>query len=325
MIRTRITEMLGIQYPIIGGTMMNISRPEFVAACSNAGGLGVIASAIYRDSVDGLREAIRQTRKLTDKPFAVNINLFPMLQPVDPKQFAKAVLEEGVKIVETSGHHAPEEFVAMFREAGATWMHKCAGVRYAKKAAGLGADIIEVVGFENGGAVGELDVGTLVMVPCAVDAAGKIPVIGGGGVSDGRGLLAVLSLGAEGIIMGTRILATRECPIHDNLKQVLVNASETDTVLIMRSLRASHRAWKNAATAKVLELEVSKSEPMEIFSVSAGDKVRAMYADGDTSKGILYCGQCVGLVHDIPTVKELFDRIMAEAEAEIKRLGTRVS
>lgn len=323
MIKTRVTEKLGIKYPIIGGTMMNISKPGFVAACSNAGGLGVLASAIYKDSVDSLRDAIRETRKLTDKPFAVNINLFPMLQPVDPKQFAKAVLEEGVPIVETSGHHAPEEYVAMFREAKVTWIHKCAGVRYAKKAVSLGADIITVVGYENGGAVGELDIGTLVMVPCVVDAAGKTPVIGGGGVSDGRGILALLSLGAEGVIIGTRIMATKECPIHDNLKETLVNCSETDTVLIMRSLRASHRAWRNAAAEKVLELEVSKSDPMEIFSVAAGDKVRAMYADGDKDKGILYCGQCAGLIHDIPTVKELFDRMMSEAEAGLANLGKR--
>ncbi len=325
MIKTRITEMLGIQYPIIGGTMMNISRPDFVAACSNAGGLGIIASAIYKDSIDQLREAIRETISLTDKPFAVNINLFPMLQPVDPKEFLKAVLEEGVKVIETSGHSAPEDFVPMFREAGVTWIHKCAGVRYARKAASLGADIIEVVGYENGGAVGMLEIGTLVMVPSVVDAVGDIPVIGGGGVMDGRGLLAVLSLGAEGIIIGTRIMATKECPIHDNLKQVLLNAAETDTEVIMKTIRASHRVWNNAAAKKVLELEVSQSDPEEMFSVSAGAKVRAMYTDGEVDKGVLYCGQGVGLVHDIPTVAELFQRLIKEAESNISALRKRFS
>jgi len=239
MLNTTVTEMLGIKYPILAGTMMNITTPEFVAVCSNAGGLGILASAIYK-SVEELRDAVRRTQDLTDKPYAVNVNLFPALMPTDQKAYIETMLKEGVTILETSGHQAPEEYLPIFRDSGITWIHKCAGVRYAKKAASMGADIIEVVGYENGGATGVLDVGTLVMTPSAVDAV-DTPIVAGGGVSDGRGLLALLALGAQGVVIGTRLMATRECPIHDNLKNALVGASEVDTVLIMRSLHNTHR------------------------------------------------------------------------------------
>jgi NAD(P)H-dependent flavin oxidoreductase YrpB (nitropropane dioxygenase family) len=320
MIKTAVTEKLGIKYPIIGGTMMNITTPEFVAACSEAGGLGILASAIYK-SKDDLRAAIKKTNELTQKPYAVNVNLFPALMPQDQPAYIKVMLEEGVKVIETSGHAAPKEYVPIFKEAGITWIHKCAGVRYAKKAASLGADIVEVVGYENGGATGTLDVGTFVMTPTAVDAV-DVPVIAGGGVSDGRGLAAILALGAQGVIVGTLIMATKECPIHDNVKQVLVNASETDTVLIMRSLHSTHRVWNNKAAQKVLELEASQSDPMEIFQVAAGAKAKQMYDEGNIDVGVISCGQGVGLVKDIPTVKELFDRMMAEAERAIRKLST---
>jgi nitronate monooxygenase len=294
--------------------MMNITTPEFVATCSNAGTLGILASAIYK-SVEELRDAVRLTQELTDKPYAVNVNLFPALMPTDQKAYIEAMLKEGVTILETSGHQAPEEFLPILRDSGITWIHKCAGVRYAKKAARLGADIIEVVGYENGGATGVLDVGTLVMTPSAVDAV-DVPIVAGGGVSDGRGVLAVLALGAQGVVVGTRLMATRECPIHDNLKNALVGASEVDTVLIMRSLHSTHRVWKNKAAARVLELESgAPGDPSEIFSAAAGAKAKEMYDDGVLDVGVVSCGQGVGMVHDIPTVQELIDRMMAEAES----------
>lgn len=318
--KTVVTERLGIEHPILAGTMMNITTPEFVATCSEAGGLGILASAIYKTQ-DELRDALKRTKALTDKPFAVNVNLFPALMPTDQLSYIEVIVDEGVKIIETSGHSAPEDYVPLFKEAGLTWMHKCAGVRYAKKAAGLGADMVEVVGYENGGATGKLDVGTLVMTPSVVDAI-DVPVIAGGGVSDGRGVAAVLALGAEAVIIGTRIMATRECPVHDNLKKALVDAVETDTVLIMRSVNATHRVWHNEAAQRVLELEAGQAgDPSEIFQVAAGEKAKRMYDDGELDVGVVSCGQGVGLVHDIPTVKEFFDRTMKEAESIVARLA----
>ena len=312
MFRTSITEMLGIEYPIVGGTMMWISTSAFTAAISNAGGLGVLASAIYQTR-EAFAEALDQLFDLTDRPFAVNLNLFPMMRPIDNNDYLDLLLEKGVKIVETSGHSAPADLCARFKEAGLVWMHKCVGVRYALKVQEMGADIVTVVGYENGGATGKLDVGTLVLVPRVAESL-RVPVIGGGGVSDGRGLAAVLSLGAKGVIMGTRLLVTREAPIHDLLKNALVNAGELDTMLIMRSIGATHRVWNNGAAKKCAELEDAQANLPEIINIAAGEKARKMYRDGDLDSGVISCGQGIGLAHDIPTVKELFDRIIKEAQ-----------
>lgn len=320
MIRTRITEMLGVKYPIVGGCMMWITTPEFVASISNAGGLGILASAIYK-SKEEFADAIDRVHELTDKPYAVNINLFPALAPVDNKEYVEVLVDKGVKIVETSGHSAPADLCGRFKEAGMTWIHKCVGVRYALKVQEMGADIITVVGYENGGATGRLDIGTLVLVPRVVEAV-DLPVIGGGGVSDGHGVLAVLALGAEGVIIGTRILATKEAPIHDKLKQALVQASELDTMLIMRSLHATHRVWTNAAAQKCAELEAKSADPAEIFNVVGGTNTKRMYEEGDLDAGVLSCGQGVGLMHDIPSMQELLDRMMSEAEAVVNRFAT---
>ncbi len=320
MIKTRITEMLGIEYPIIAGTMMNITTPEFVAACSNAGGLGILASAIYRKPEE-LRVALQTLKPLTDKPFAVNVNLFPMLMPVKQERHIQVMIDEGVKIIETSGHQAPEKYIPMFKDAGITWIHKCAGVRYAKKAKKLGADIVTVVSWENGGATGMYDVGGMVLTPATVEAL-DIPVIAGGGIVDGRGLVAALSLGAEAVIMGSRILLTKECPIHDNLKQALLNASIYDTALIMKTVRATHRVWNNKAAQRVIELEESKSDQSEIFNAAAGAKAKKMYDEGDIDVGVISVGQGLGMAKDIPTVRELYDRVMKQAEDIIKRLAS---
>jgi len=253
MFKTRVTEKLGIQYPIVGGTMMWVTTPEFTAAISNAGGLGVLASALYK-SADAFAQAVDRLMDLTDKPFAVNLNFFPVMVPIDNNEYLDVMIKKGVKIVETSGHHAPEELSARFKEAGMTWIHKCVGLRYALKVQDMGADMITVVGYENGGATGKLDIGTMVLVPRIAEAV-RVPVIGGGGISDGRGFLAALALGAQGVIIGTRLLATQEAPIHPRVKEALVEASELDTMLILRSLGATHRAWINAAAKKCLELE----------------------------------------------------------------------
>ncbi len=316
MFKTKITEMLGIEYPIVGGTMMSITTAAFSAAISNAGGLGVLASAIYQ-SRESFGEALDELIELTDRPFAVNLNLFPMMRPIDNNDYLDVLLEKGVKIVETSGHSAPEELCARFKEAGLTWIHKCVGLRYALKVQEMGADIVTVVGYENGGATGKLDVGTLVLVPRVVESL-NVPVIGGGGVSDGRGLVAILALGAQGVIIGTRLLATREAPIHEKLKEALINASELDTMLVMRSIGATHRVWNNTAANKVAELEANQAGLPEILNIAAGEKARKMYNEGDLDAGIISCGQGIGMAHDIPTVRDLFDRIMGEA-AEIAR------
>jgi NADH:quinone reductase (non-electrogenic) len=296
MFKTKVTEALGIKYPIVGGTMMWVTTPEFTAAISNAGGLGVLASALYKSAKD-FEQAIDRLMDLTDKPFAVNLNFFPVLVPIDNNEYLDVLIKKGVKIVETSGHHAPEDLCGRFKEAGLTWIHKCVGLRYALKVEDMGADMITVVGYENGGATGKLDIGTMVLVPRIVEAV-KVPVIGGGGISDGRGFLATLALGAQGVIIG---------------KEALVRASELDTMLILRSLGATHRAFINAAAQKCMELENAQADVAEILKVVAGENAKRMYDTGDVDAGILPCGQGVGLVHDIPTIQELFDRIVKEA------------
>jgi NADH:quinone reductase (non-electrogenic) len=320
MFKTKITELLNIQYPLVGGTMMHLSDAAFTAAISNAGGLGVLASAIYQNRED-FGEALDRLFELTDRPFAVNLNLFPSMRPIDNNDYLDVLLEKGVKIVETSGHSAPEALCGRFKEAGLIWLHKCVGVRYALKVQEMGVDAVTVVGYENGGATGKLDVGTLVLVPRVVESL-DVPVIGGGGVSDGRGVAALMALGAQGVIVGTRLLATVEAPLHDNLKQALLNASELDTMLIMRTIGATHRVWKNAAALRVAELESDQASLPEILNVATGEKAKRMYREGEIDLGIIACGQAIGMVHDIPTVKELFDRMMQQAGDVVKDLAT---
>ncbi|UCF81981.1 MAG: nitronate monooxygenase [Desulfobacteraceae bacterium] len=319
MFQTKVTDMLGSKYPIIGGTMAWISNAEFVAAICNAGAVGVLASANYNSRAE-FAAAIDRLQNLTDKPFAVNINLFPSMRSVNNDEYVDVLIEKGVKIVETSGHAAPTELSRRFKEADMIWMHKCVGVRYALKAQSLGADIVTVVGYENGGATGRLDLGTLVLVPLVVEAL-DVPVVGGGGVANGRGLLAVLALGAEGVIMGTRLLMTQEAPLHDNVKKALIEASELDTRLVMRSIGATHRVWANSAAERVLELESGGADLGQILNAAAGEKAKIMYTEGDLDAGIIACGQTVGLAHDIPTLEELFDRIFTQAADIAKRMA----
>lgn len=319
MFETRITKMLGIRYPIIGGTMASISDADFVAAISNAGGIGILASIMYQTK-DDFAAAIDRIRELSDRPFAINLNFFPAQFPVSQQEYTEIMVGKGVKIVETSGHMAPpEELCRRFKEAGMIWIHKCVGLRYALKAQNLGVDIVTVVGYENGGATGRLDIGTLVLVPTIAKGV-QVPVIGGGGVSDGRGFAAVLSLGAEGVIMGTRLLATQECPIHENLKQALVSATELDTMLIMRSV-GTHRVWTNAAATKCAEIEATGASFEEILKIVSGDNSRRVYYEGDLDCGVVPCGQGIGQVHDIPTVTDLFDRIIAQATEVVTGLA----
>ena len=319
MFKSRITEKLGIEKPIIGGTMMWISDADFVASISEAGGLGVLASAIYH-SREEFADAVDRIRELTGKPFAVNINLFPAMRPIDNDDYVDVLVDKKVKIVETSGHSAPEALCQRFKDAGMTWIHKCVGVRYALKVQSMGADIVTVVGYENGGATGKLDIGTLVLIPTVADAV-DLPVIGGGGISNGRGIAAAFALGAEAVIIGTRLLITQECPIHDKLKEALVCASELDTMLILRSLNATHRVWNNDAANRCAELEDACAGFEEIYPVVSGENAKKLYEHGELGAGIVACGQGIGMVKDIVPVKDLLDRMMVEAEEAVERIS----
>ncbi|MFA5786661.1 MAG: nitronate monooxygenase [Actinomycetota bacterium] len=315
MFKTKLTEMLGIERPIIGGTMMDLSTPEFVAAISEAGALGILASAMFPKSYDDFRAAVRAVKERTSKPFGVNINLFPMMEKLDNLQYLDISVEEGVRVIETSGFTPPEDLAAQIKERGLTWMHKCVGVRYAKKAESMGADAVTVVGYENGGATGNLNVATLILVPSTVDAL-KIPVVGGGGVVDGRTMLAVLSLGAAGVIVGTRLMLSEECPLHLKVKEALLGATELDTDVVMRSVGFAHRVWMNTPAKKTAEIEARGGSIEEIYPFVSGKAARQMYETGDIEVGTVSCSQGVGLIHDVKPVRAILD----EMESEAKRI-----
>ncbi len=316
--KTRLTELLGTKYPIIGGTMMDLSAAPFVASVSQAGALGVLASAMYLEE-DKFRADLRAVKERTDQPFAVNINLFPMMRKLDNMRYLEIMAEEDVTIVETSGFAPPEDLVARIKEYGFRWLHKCVGVRYAKKAEAMGADAVTVVGYENGGATGNLNVTTLVLVPATVDAVG-IPVVGGGGIVDGRTLLAVLSLGASGAIVGTRLMLSEECPIHSDLKKALVEATELETDVIMRSVGFAHRVWLNEPAKKTAEIEARGGGIEEIYPYVSGEAARKMFETGDVKAGTISCSQAVGLIHDIKPVSEIIEDLVAQATAAYESL-----
>lgn len=316
MFQTKITEIFGIRYPLVVGTMMHLANAEMVAAASEAGALGVLASAMFSAKED-FRKEIRRVKELTDKPFAVNLNLFPMMRPVDNREYLEVIFDEGIRIVETSGHKAPDELARDLKNRGVILVHKCVGVRYARKAEAVGADAVTVVGYENGGATGILDVTTLCLVPRVVDAL-RIPVIGGGGVADGRGFLALLALGAQGVIIGTAALAAEECPIHPDLKKALLEAGELDTMVVMRTIQNSHRVWLNETAKKVAELEKQGAGLEEIIRMAGGDRARRMYREGDIQAGVMSCGQGVGLVKKIRPMKDIIEGIVSQA-AELRQ------
>lgn len=321
MFKTELTQLLGTELPIVGGTMMDLSTAPFVTAIANAGALGVIASAIYKQE-RAFRDDVKRVKDATDRPFAVNINLFPMMQKLDNFRYLEIMAEEGVTIVETSGFSPPVDLVVRIKSYGMTWMHKCVGVRYAQKAEKLGADAVTVVGFENGGATGNLNVTTLVLVPAAVDAV-KVPVIGGGGVVDGRTLLAVLSLGAAGAVVGTRLMLSEECPIHSDLKRALLEASELDTDVVMRSVGFAHRVWMNAPAKKVVEVEARGGGIEELYPYVSGEAAKRMYETGDAEAGTVSCSQAIGLIHDIKPLKELLHGMVDDAWRIYQALGDR--
>lgn len=316
MIKTRITEMLGIQYPILAGTMMWLSVPKFVAAASNAGALGILASATFPTKED-FRNAVKETKSLTDKPFAVNLNMFPGLRPIPNEDYMEVIVAEGVKIIETSGHKAPEDLIGKLKKEGCICMHKCVGVRYAKKAESIGADAVTVVGWENGGATGVLDVATLPLIPRVVESL-KVPVVAGGGVGDGRGLMALLALGAEGVIIGTRLLVTEECPLHPKIKEALINAQETDTMLILRSIGNTHRVLKNDMADRIAAEEAKNVGLQGLIPLIKGENNKKMFDNGEIDAGTLACGQSIGLAKKVQPMKDAIEEIMQQA-IEVKR------
>lgn len=313
MLKTRITELFGIEHPIVGGCMMHISGPAFVAAVSEAGALGLMASAMF-DTQTKFREAVRTVKSLTGKPFGVNLSLFPALRPIDNDLYVEVILEEGVPIVETSGHRPPEDLLARLKGAGIKTMHKCVAPRHALSAQRAGVDAVTIFGTEGGGHIGEMGLSTLVLVPRTADLL-EVPLLAAGGIADGRGLLAALVLGADGATIGTRLLVTDECPLHDNVKRALIAATEQDTVPVLGSLHNTLRAWKNAAALRVAEIEAEEGDMWQILSLVAGTETQRMIQGGDVDAGVLACSQGIGLVDEIKPVAEVIADMVREAEA----------
>ncbi len=316
-IKTRITEMLGIERPIVQGGMQNVGYAELASAVSNAGGLGTL-TALTQPSPAALRDEIERCRSMTDKPFAVNVTVLPAVTPPDYKGYAQAVIDAGIKIVETAGTAEVRELWAMMKPHGITILHKCTAVRHALSAERNGCDIISIDGFECAGHPGEDDIPGLILIPAAADKV-KIPMLASGGIGDGRGLVAALSLGAEGINMGTRFCATQEAPIHPNIKQKYVENDERGSNLIFRSLHNTARVGKNGVSDEVVRrLKEPGAKFEDVRELVMGSKGAAMLKSGDTEGGIFWAGMIQGLIHDIPTCQELLDRIMGDAEEIIR-------
>ena len=316
--KTRITEMFGIQHPIIQGGMHFVGFAELAAAVSNAGGLGIITGLTQR-TPELLANEIRRCREMTDKPFGVNLTFLPTVSSPDYPGYIKAIIDGGIKAVETAGNN-PQKWLPALHESGVKVIHKCTSVRHSLKAQSIGCDAVSVDGFECGGHPGEDDVPNFILLPRAADEL-KIPFVASGGMADGRSLVAALALGAEGMNMGTRFIATKEAPVHENVKQAIVAASELDTRLVMRSLRNTERVLRNGAVDRLLEKERTLGANLkfeDIITEVAGVYPKIML-EGTMDAGAWSCGMVAGLIHDVPTVKELIDRIMAEADAIIRQ------
>jgi nitronate monooxygenase len=311
-IKTRFTELVGIEHPIVQGGMMWVGRAELAAAVSNAGGLGIL-TALTQPTPDALRAEIERCRSMTDKPFAVNLTILPSVNPPPYAEYRKAIIDSGIKIVETAGHK-PQEHVDEFKAHGILVVHKCTAVRHALSAERMGVDAISIDGFECAGHPGEDDIPGLILIPAAADKV-KIPMIASGGFGDGRGLVAALALGAEGINMGTRFCATVEAPIHDNVKRLLVENDERGTNLIFRKLHNTARVGKNSVSDKVVELlSAPEATFQDVAHLVRGIQGRELLETGNLDAGLVWAGQVQGLIHDIPTCAELIQRIMKEAE-----------
>jgi NADH:quinone reductase (non-electrogenic) len=315
--KTRITELFGVKHPIIQGGMHFVGFAELAAAVSNAGGLGII-TGLTQKTPELLAKEIAKCRDMTNKPFGVNLTFLPSFSAPPYPEYIAAIREGGVKVVETAGR-SPEQYMPALKQAGIKVIHKCTSVRHSLKAEKIGCDAVSVDGFECGGHPGEDDIPNMILLPRAADEL-KIPFVASGGMADARSLVASLAMGAEGMNMGTRFIATKEAPVHENVKQAILQASELDTRLIMRPIRNTERVLKNAGVDKLLEIEQEKGAKttiQDIHDLVAGVYPRVML-EGDMDAGAWSCGMVAGLIYDIPTVKELIDRIMAEAERLVR-------
>jgi nitronate monooxygenase len=315
--KTAITEMFNIEHPIIQGGMHYVGFAELAGAVSNAGGLGIITGLTQR-TPELLAKEIARCHDLTDKPFGVNLTFLPAFSAPPYPEYIAAIREGGIKIVETAGR-SPEQYMLALKSAGIKVIHKCTSVRHSLKAEQIGCDAVSVDGFECGGHPGEDDMPNMILLPRAAEEL-KIPFVASGGMADARSLVAVLAMGAAGMNMGTRFIATKEAPVHDNVKKALVAASELDTRLVMRAIRNTERVLKNAGVDRLLEIEREKGAKLNIEDIR--DEIAGVYPkvmiDGDMDAGAWSCGMVVGLIHDVPNVKELIDRIMADAERLIR-------
>ncbi|WP_315832412.1 nitronate monooxygenase family protein [Bradyrhizobium prioriisuperbiae] len=311
--KTRITDLFGIEHPIIQGGMHYVGFAELAAAVSNAGGLGII-TGLTQKTPELLAKEIARCHDMTDKPFGVNLTFLPTFAKPPYPEYIAAIKEGGIKAVETAGR-SPEQYMPLLKEAGIKVIHKCTSVRHSLKAESIGCDAVSVDGFECGGHPGEDDMPNMILLPRAAEEL-KIPFVASGGMADARSLVAALAMGAEGMNMGTRFIATKEAPVHENVKKALVAATELDTRLVMRALRNTERVLNNANVEKLIQIEREKGAALKIEDIM--DQVAGVYPkvmiDGEMDAGAWSCGMVVGLIHDIPTVKELIDRIMAEAE-----------
>ncbi|KAH8825270.1 hypothetical protein DL96DRAFT_173733 [Flagelloscypha sp. PMI_526] len=321
-LETKLTKALGIRVPVVQGGMQWVGLPKLVAAVSEAGGLGIL-TALTQPTPDALREAIRETRRMTSKPFGVNLTLLPTINPPPYDKYAQAAVEEGIRIFETAGNN-PGPLIKYFKSKGCIVVHKCTTVRHAKSAEKLGVDFLSIDGFECAGHPGEEDIGNFVLLARAAQEL-KIPYIASGGIADARGLVAALSLGSEGVNMGTRFMATAESEIHENIKEHMVKSKEQDTVHIFRTLHNTARVFKNKVAQEVVAIEKKGDAKFaDVAHLVSGVRGKKVYDNGDVDAGIWTAGISVGLIHDIPTCKELLDRIERESEEIIGGLSSRL-
>lgn len=317
-LKTRFTETFGVEHPIVQGGMMWVGRAELAAAVSEAGGLGII-TALTQPTPDDLRREIDRARELTDKPFGVNVTILPSINPPPYQEYAQAIIDSGVKIVETAGSN-PEPFLPYYKEAGIKVLHKCTSVRHALKAQKIGVDGVSIDGFECAGHPGEDDVPGLILIPAATKAL-DIPVIASGGIADARGLVAALALGADGVNMGTRFMCTRESAIHQTVKEQIVANSERATQLIFRTMHNTARVLKNKVSDEVVAMEKKGAAFEDVKHLVAGARGRNAMKTGEVDEGILSAGMVVGLIQDIPTCRELIERMVRECREALAAAG----
>lgn len=320
--RTRVTELLGTRYPIIQGGMQWVGTAELASAVSNAGALGIL-TALTQPTPEDLRKEIERCRTMTDQPFGVNLTILPAITPPPYAEYLQVIIDSGVKILETAGNN-PKDFIGKVKERGIKVVHKCTSVRHALSAERAGVDAVSIDGFECAGHPGEDDIPNLILIPAAVRAL-KVPVIASGGIGDGRGMAAAFALGAHGINMGTRFMTTKEAPIHDNIKQALVKASERDTNLMFRTMHNTARVFKNAISNEVVSMEKKGAKFEDVRPLVAGARGRLALKEGDIDGGVISAGMVIGLIDDVPSCAELVERIVAECRGHLREAADLVA